>query len=495
MAIAVLFLVVAVGFARIDYSTAAASNNPIGAIDYCTLENNKTTIYGWASDPNATSLTQPNVTITVNASAMTIPTSVAGYRDGPINNHLAVQRPNDKRPGTYGFKTQFDGLYKGSNNTIRGVALNVGPGSNENLYVNPRGEIDGTPRHTFSGGIIPQDCLGDRNWAPPPAPIQPAPAPSPPSQPQPAPLRPAPSAPQPAPVNEEAPQNQNAEEPAKIEASVKAGTVTALITVPVEDGTRVRIAYGSSPDNLVLETIEQPSVEGKAVIWISDLKAANTYSYQIIKIKGEETTLSDMKSFDTAGYAVELRLINTEGKPIKDVEGVIEPGNLKATSDSKGTMRFTGLTDGDYNIRFKSDGQDYQLPVTINDKNRNVDENSTDIITLDYSMNLSTKTTSGLQKRTIAMLAGPAILGSVALTALVLGVRKSIVRRNSGSMVIVNNQAYSPSDPNKNPSLMGAPSPTEHSPANPDAPHAGESLKDMVLKSMAEEAERRRNQG
>ena|GEM_PF-1759531 len=133
---------------------------PYGYADYCTLESTNTVIYGWAYDPDATAVTDPTVTITINGVSKTVPTDQAGYRDAAINTWIDTYRAGNIKPGTYGFRAVFSGLSKSSVYNISGTVINVGGGTNAPLHINDGGYVDGDPtKISFIANQVPSECL------------------------------------------------------------------------------------------------------------------------------------------------------------------------------------------------------------------------------------------------------------------------------------------------------------------------------------------------
>jgi hypothetical protein len=142
-------------------SGAATAGNPYGYADYCTLESGNTIIHGWAYDPNAAATADPKVTISLsNGKKVTVSTSVADYRIGPIEHSIVSRNAGDPLPGSYGFEANLGKLYKGEDYTISGTITDVGAGADANLGINGTAVLDGVTRSVFAGKLIPTSCLG-----------------------------------------------------------------------------------------------------------------------------------------------------------------------------------------------------------------------------------------------------------------------------------------------------------------------------------------------
>lgn len=514
---AILMMTAAIGTDRLQPSYAATGDNPIGAIDYCELVSNTTVIYGWASDPDAVSLDQAYVSITINNTARTAATSVSGYRDGPINKHLAVQRPRDKRPGTYGFRLPVSGLYKGTSPRISGTAINVGVGVNTSLYANPRGEVDGVPRLTFANGVIPDGCLAyAQTPAPAPAPApSPAPAPAPAPQPAPAPSqpapKPAPSAPAPAPKPSPAPAPATPAPtpPAQTvevnDAGVAIGTLAAEVRVQGGAGS-VRIRYGTSPVNLTQETPDQPASAEPVDILLPHLTPATDYSYVIVRTQNGQTATSPVATFTTEGFTARITLKDSRDKAVEGINGKIDPTGKTAESDSDGVLSFIDLKPGTYSLTISYKGKDYKEAFIVDSQLASPEARQKPIIaSISHAVNVdklsggteSARSTSGMSwiLPTLATIFGIAVLAG-----LVVLLRKAMRPKLPSATSDYTHTDVANTPPPAAPVVSRTttpPNPSYPLPAEPDvrmpgAEHAGESLKDMVLKSMAEEARRRR---
>lgn len=495
LGLAVLVILAATGLRFVDFS-AAATINPYGYADYCALENNTTIIYGWAADPNATSLTQPLVTINAGGQATTVITGQAGYRDAAINAWIDQNRAGDPKPGTYGFRAPLAGLYKGTRNVITGSVINEGPGTSVILNINTSGPTDGvTGRPYFAGNVIPDVCLANRPPAPPTPPTPPQPATP---TPTPTPARPNPT---PAAVTPSAPGAlSNASS-----AEVTAGTLAASLKVAAGGAANIRILYGTNPLAPDKATADQPVKDGVATIAITSLEARTTYSYQIVRFDAAgRTTTSPVDTFKTRGFTVAVTFVNAQNDVLKDIPATIsvQPKSPK-TTDDEGTVQFQDVAAGSHTVSFEYNGQRYEELVTASTAAANPENAALpQAVTVEHTINVSNLPKVGLKqpatpKTESAGIPAALILG---LVALVVAVLFAVLRRRNRRYDIAYDNAPPPPLPEYKPSAPPKEQPIDINQypivKRPDgAEHMGESLKDMVLRSMAEEAKRRQDSG
>ncbi|HEX8226368.1 MAG TPA: hypothetical protein VF572_00705 [Candidatus Saccharimonadales bacterium] len=518
-------LVIGLG-SRLINTGAAATINPYGYADSCRLEGTSTVIYGWAADPNATSLTQPSVTVQAGTQSVTTATTLGGYRDAPIHGWIDARRPGDPKPGTYGYRAVFNGLYKGTSNTVSGTALNVGAGANTTLGINrttagdATNQISGSP---FINGVVPDVCMPSRPVAPTPPPPAPAPVPAPAPAPTPVPApapAPRPSTPTPRPGTP-APTPSPAAVPApsaEADATVTAGTLAARITVPAGNASKIRIAYGGNP--VVLDkTTEDEQIQGSDLtITLTGLNPSSNYSYQIIRTNSSgQSATSPTTFFVTKGFSVVMHFVNDDSAGIAGVSGEIKSLDHKGSSDEDGLLRFNDVPSGDYEFSYVYEGQTHKQRIHpdaagVSDE----DASKADTAPVHYFINVD-RLTIERKMVTDTPAASPSklpwILGVA--SAILLAVIIFIIRRRRGKP---EDYAYyddlSPAVPGTPAGLPPAPVPPApvplppassepadipklskqdmEAPQEPAQPHMGESLKEMVLRSMAEEARQKR---
>ncbi len=464
---------------RLAAVSSAATTNPYGYADFCALENNVTVIYGWASDPNASSLALPSVTLNAGGKAVTAATNRAGYRDAQVNAWIDQNRAGDPKPGTYGFRAEFPGLYKGPQHTLTGTALNEGPGSSVILSINNSGYTDGDRNKPyFAGNVIPQACLANT-----PAPATTAPAPKP------------------APATPAAPSVQpGASTPAATASSLSnaadgaptAGTLAANIDVPAGGAAKVHINYGTSPLKLDQNTPDQDVTGDKGTVSLTGLDPTTQYTYTIIRSAANgQTTTSAPAAFSTLGFVITLHFVDSQNKGIQGISANLDGQKANKISGNSGNSEFTNISAGDHTVSYTYNDKKFSKKITAGASAVNPTEAaSAKVVTLDHTINVQkavgvTEQTPQKSSNLLNALI-PIIVILLAFGLVLFG----ILRRRRKQQA----QSYYEDFP-------AAPSP-EYQPVAPavsrnvstrqdSAAHMGESLKDMVLRSMAEEAKRR----
>lgn len=462
---------------RVAQRSSAASADPYGFADYCALENNTTVIYGWAADPDAGSLALPDVTINAGGEAVTVPTNRAGYRDAAINAWIEQNRPGDPKPGTYGFRAPMPGLYKGSKNTITGTVLNEGAGSSVVLNINNSGYTDGdSSKPYFAGNVIPDVCLANQ--------AAPAPAPAP---------QPAPTKPAPAPSATATPPKSTT--PNAADAAVTTGTLAASLAVPSDGATAVSIIYGKDPVHLDQSTANQ-SVSGDSTdVLLTGLDSTSTYTYQIVRTAATgKTTTSLPGTFTTLGYVVAVHFVDNRDKGIEGIQTRLGSTTKKQTSNEDGAAQFQDVSGGNHTLTYTYKDKTYTKvitasPLTVSPK----EATSPAVVTLDFTINI--------EAGPVGTTARPAVRRSNPWPALIL-VIFCMIGLIVAAIVFTRKGRKS----HRSHAALDAPPPPlpEYHPVAPTIPtlitpneaqHVGESLKDMVLRSMAEQAKRREQEG
>jgi hypothetical protein len=477
----VVLVVFSVAGLRVAGHTSAATSNPYGYADYCALENNTTVIYGWAADPNATALTQPSVTVNAGGKAATAPTNRAGYRDAAVNAWIDQNRAGDPKPGTYGFRAVISGLYKGTRNTITGSILNEGPGSSVILTVNNTNYPDGdATKPFFTNNVIPDACLAT-------APVTPAPAPAPGPAPAPAP------APAPKPVPEPAVTTT-------LEATVTAGTLAADITTKSGGAARIRALYGKSPAVLDQATTDQTVSGTDATIKLTGLEPATKYYYQIVRTdaKGKET-MSQTNPFDTLGFVIALHFVDRQNQGVQGIPATISVQEKRKTSDDSGNTQFTGIPAGELTVSYTYRDRRYTRTVNANTETIKPDEAAAaKVVTIDFTINVEEAIAKDVQPKAgsnaVATAVAVSLLILIAIAVVFLAVRRFRRRPTHTSGLPVYTSDTSLTQPPQYPTVPAQPVNPADIPVIPrpsHAEHLGESLKEMVMRGMREEAQRR----
>lgn len=496
LSIAVLGIFSVTGL-QIARQTSAATTNPYGAADYCMLENNQTVIYGWGADPDATSLTQPSVILNVGGKAATVQTNRANFRDAKINEWIDQNRRGDPKPGTYGYRAVFSGLYKGTRNTITGTVVNEGPGSSVVLGINNFYHTDGdTSRPFFANNVIPEACLATAPAPPvtpppgsgPPPPQQPQvvtpPAQTPPKQP----ATPKPAAPAPTP----APQPVVQKVTNSADAAVTSGTLAAEVRLQTAGVVSVMVRYGVTAASLDQYTNFQPTTGGETIVKLTSLKAATKYYYQVVKsdVRGIQTP-SQTAQFETLGYTLSLHFVDRSNKGIAGIPATMTIQDKRKTSDEQGDLQFSGIPEGKHKVNYTYKDQRYSHEVIANPSVVTPEEASApQVVTVDSTVNVEAAIAKQPAKAEgsggLAGVIFAVMLGLIAVVMIVL----AIIRRRNRPPA----DDYQYEEPVQ-PLPEYKPLPPESAiPAIPrpnNAQHVGESLKEMVMRSMREEARRR----
>ena len=267
------------------------------------------------------------------------------------------------------------------------------------------------------------------------------------------------------------------------DATVTAGTRSAKLSIPAGGAQSVKVIYGTAADKLD-KTSDVQTVSGSDnTITLKGLDPQTTYSYQVVRTTGSQTKSSATATFKTTGYDLVLNFVNGDQSPVADITGKIQNPEQEATSNEEGVMRFSDVPAGSYSVEYSYNDKTYT--EALNTANpTNVDEtDNAGVLSASNTIDVSTlgKDTTQAQPKKKSKL--PLILALLLLLGLIAGVVVFILRRRAAK-----------SDDGLGyitPPIPPAPTPT--APAKPSDPnlHVGESLRDMVIKSMHEEAARR----
>lgn len=441
-----------------------AISTPVGYADYCYLESGSTVIYGWAHDDDAPPGGAPQVTVRLSTGqAVTVPTDRAGYREAEIDQDLAANGwvPSD----IYGFRAVFSGVQKGSSPTISGTMLNYGPGTDSPLSINNFRTVNG-PNY-FIGNKVPDDCL-----APVPStPVKPTPRP-------PTPARPKPPAPPALSIN--------------ADATVTAGSVVASLQIPNGNAEKVRIPYGETEQTLD-QTSEEIAISPDATtVVLKNLKLNTTYYYQIIRMKNDGTSVnSPTASFKTQALDAVLYFLNGE-ETVPGIEATIASLGVTGKSDENGIMTLKQLPEGSHSLTFTHEGKEYQreIEVSLESAQPEVLENAV-VGTVAVNVQLVEQAASPISEPTTDKKGSSwwIILLILLLLGLIGGGLFWFIRKRRTADVYDDSYLPSSLPPSTLPSTQFPP-PNPTSPAH-HTPQAGESLKDLVINSMREEAARK----
>jgi hypothetical protein len=464
-----------IGTYMLRSSSALSTNNPAGIADSCQLEGTNTVLYGWGYDPNPPTGVEPYVTVQVGGSAATVATNEANYRLSAINDWINYNYGTDApKTGAYGWRLQLSGLYKGTTYVVSGTVLNYGAGGNTPLGVNTTHNVDGNAsKPYFAGGKIPDACLTTK----------PAPAPAP--APKPAPAAPKPTTPKVTTPAAPAPPALSK----ATDATVTAGTTAITFRAPTGNATGMYVLYGTNEKDLNRSSEQQPVSGAEATLTLKGLTAKTTYYYQLVRTRGTETAPSATTSFTTKGYNISLTFVGKDEKPTAGI--VVDLEGQKQTSSKAGSVTFTNLASGAYSATFTYNGQLYSQDFNTNTSTGDEPK----VLAVSRTVNLDMLKTTSSTAKPVADSSSPLPIVFVsAVMALLVGggIWWALVRHKhrkkaaqalfggTGSPDIIDRHVHEHFLHQK---------PVAHEPA---PAHMGESLRDMVVLSMAEEAKKKK---
>lgn len=515
---------------------AAYNENPFGFVDSCTTTTDGyTVLYGWVHDANALSGNFPQAYIEVtNYGYFTVDTGLAGYRDAQINDWINTVYPGTPTGNTYGFVAYLSGLVRGNTYTVSGLAVNYGPGGNTPLYINTSGNVDGDPaKPYFPGQVIPQACI----YTPPPP--TPAPTPGPTAAPTPVPTKvptPAPTTPpsggtgntptgngsgstsKPAVVSKPGasnnttptsgatvvtPQSQTSVAPEPISEGNNLWTAlvpyatSVDVTVFAKDAQRAELYFGQNEQTLA-KIGEESLTTNRAEFTVNYLSPMSSYYYKVVSHNNDGSkTEGKARLLNTKGFRLSLTFKNTGGQDVQGVTAKINNRGGATQSTAAATIVFEDVMPGEYTVDYIYQQKQYSTKITFKSNEASQDDVASKTITIPASGAGSVKSS---KVRYIV------IGGFAALMAAGLGASYLLRHRYFGAPKKRRRRSAEPAYTTTQPSESQAqPMPTDQADngtqidpmpgeAVPGAPHRGQSLKDMVLESMAQEAANKNRQ-
>lgn len=493
----VLFvLLFGIGGALLIKISSASVPNPDGYADYCYLEGNNTVIYGWAHDDDAPAGDAPYVIVRLSTGqSATVPTNIGGYRDAEISQDMAAK--GHTTSSIYGFKAVFSGVYKGSAPGISGTIVNYGAGADSNLGINYFRIVDGNPNN-FPDQKVPDACL-------PSAPVPVIPQPTPTPQPSPQPLTRTTT---PRPVTKPTPAS-----PAALTSDADAApTIGSLVTsllIPNGNAEKIQVIYGLAADKLDMSSDQIAVTPDTTSVLLSKLKPDSTYYYQLIRLKNDNTSAaSPVASLKTLGLDVVLTFRDGD-QAVVGIEPSIDDVAASDKSDEKGVLTIKQVAEGEHTVSFSNNGKDFKRKITIsaaNVQSEALNNPVAGVVASTIQLHEDAKPVSTPKKK-----ASP--LPWIILMALLIGVIGGggfwlVKRRRAGSTI--DDESFLPAAFSDIPPPVASvappppathpapPAPIPYPPlaANPDnqppAPRIGESLPDLVIRSIRAEAARKK---
>lgn len=279
-------------------------------------------------------------------------------------------------------------------------------------------------------------------------------------------------------------------------ATVTAGTLGASLKVPADGASSLHIVYGTSQDLLINSTDESNASGSDVTAALNGLTAKTTYYFQIVRTNTIGTSTSPVANFSTQGYTLAIGFEDADGNPVSGIEGKLttsdtaaaDSNNKSAKSDSDGVMSFSGLQNGTYTVTFSYQGSEHTLDY--NTDSLVAAGSPDDIAVLSDSVDLSQFSTGSGSKAASKHSSSAGGIIVIILLLLVTGFTIWFIRRRRQQALLgaLGTLPYEP-----------LPAPTTKSKApsqpqlSPTPTHAGESLRDMVIKSMHAEAQKRQH--
>lgn len=270
----------------------------------------------------------------------------------------------------------------------------------------------------------------------------------------------------------------------------------------------VYISYGATADTLTTSTDDTPFTSDPMDITLSNLQAKTTYYYQVIRTNSAGiVTSSSTDSFTTGGYGITLHFVDAKGKALADIAGLINDDSSTITkSDKNGDLKFYDLDTGSYTVKYSYNKLTYTKDFDTSDATDD-GTNPGQIAVLSDTINVSTLKNGSTQPLPTKKHSS---IGTVLLLLFLIFLVGGIIvwlvlRRRAqdnlyGTYSSTQKSAPTPiiDMPTTGATIIPPLSATAKKqrapkPENIDnLEHVGESLREMVIRSMHEEAQKRK---
>jgi hypothetical protein len=270
--------------------------------------------------------------------------------------------------------------------------------------------------------------------------------------------------------------------------------LAAEVKVPVGSAAVVRIKYGKNPLSLDLTTTDQPINGSEALVLMTGLDAATTYAYEVVRTDRSGKIVSSAPgTFQTLGYVIAAHFVDNKNKGIQGIPAKLNIQEGEKRSDNDGNVSFSNVPEGSHTLTYTYRDKEYTKLVTASSATVSPAEAAAArVITLDHTIDVQEAVNGAAvapEAKRESSLAGLLIALGIGLLAIVLVVAGYIVQRKRRQAAEYYDNSPAPPLPEYKPLAPASNVPPAVRP--PEAVHMGESLKDMVLRSMAEEARRR----
>lgn len=291
-----------------------------------------------------------------------------------------------------------------------------------------------------------------------------------------------------------------------VDTSVRTGTLSADASVAADGAASVYISYGATADTLTNSTDETTLTSDPMDITLSNLQAKTTYYYQVIRTDAAgNVTTSPTDSFTTGGYGITLHFVDANGKALANIAGLINDDSSTLTkSDKDGDLKFYDLDTGSYTVKYSYNKLTYTKDFDTSDATDDT-TNPGQVAVLSDTINVSKLKNGSTQPLPTKKHSSVGTILLLLFLIFLIGgiIAWLILRRRAqdnlyGTYASVQKSAPMPVVTAQTTPASAMPLPPKthgHTPKPEDTSnleHVGESLREMVIRSMHEEAQKRK---
>lgn len=215
--------------------------------------------------------------------------------------------------------------------------------------------------------------------------------------------------------------------------SIETEFTKAKLTLNLSEEAKVSIRFGTTPDNLSIQTAQTGLGKNQEISLDEKLLfPGTTFYYQVIaeNSAGVET-ISEVQSFKTKGYTVRISLQDKNSNPLINKTVTLYSDPVTAKTDEEGIAEFTDVAPGQHRIEYEQDGKVYSQDLLIED---NVQQDVLGVQTASVQ-NIAIVYNELTQTTTMAI---STTIGIVASLALIAGTLYLLSRRYSPALVFAN---------------------------------------------------------
>lgn len=169
------------------------------------------------------------------------------------------------------------------------------------------------------------------------------------------------------------------------DASVRAGSTGAILTVPAGNASSFHIAYGTNPANLDQKSEEIEVSGNESTVTLVGLTPGTIYHYQIVRTCNDGQQVSSSTStFNTLTIIVRVIFQNEEKKPLEGITSSFTGSKETGTSDSNGLVIYRDVKPGNYQLNYSYNNKKCTTTIAVPKPVQTNPATATDQVTFEY---------------------------------------------------------------------------------------------------------------